>query len=94
MQNLDELAVVVTHFRAAVQTLSLFGDRKTVWLKDVNFIADTVTGRSEGAQSPRGRFLQALLEGVDPAGVAVLRDGLPGGPPPQRIQMAARARQI
>lgn len=75
-QNLDELEAVVGRFRAAVQTLSLFGDRKAVWLKDVNFLADTVTGRSEGAKTLVAD-LQALLETVDPAAVAVLITACP-----------------
>ena len=71
VQNLDELESVLNRFRAAVQTISLFGDRKAVWLKDVNFIADTVTGRSEGAKALVVEF-QAVLESLDPAAVAVL----------------------
>jgi len=76
VQNLDELQAVVGRFRAAVQTLSLFGDRKAVWLKNVNFIADTVTGRSEGAKALVAD-LQALLESVDPAAVSVLVTACP-----------------
>jgi len=76
VQNLDELQAVVGRFRAAVQTLSLFGDRKAVWLKDVNFIADSVTGRSEGAKTLVAD-LQALLESVDPAAVSVLVTACP-----------------
>src|SRR5437868_2423030 len=66
VQNLEELEIVIGRFRAAVQTLSLFGDRKSVWLKDVNFLADTVTGRSEGAKTLVADLL-ALLETVDPS---------------------------
>ena len=76
VQNLTELETVVTRFRASVQTLSLFGDRKVVWLKDVNFIADTVTGRSEGAKT-LVTDLQTLLESVDPVAVAVLITACP-----------------
>ncbi len=76
VQNLDELQAVVGRFRAAVQTLSLFGDRKAVWLKDVNFIADSVTGRSEGAKALVAD-LQSLLEAVDPAAVGVLVTACP-----------------
>ena len=45
VQNLGELEAVLNRFRSAVQTLSLFGDRKAVWLKDANFLSDTPTGR-------------------------------------------------
>jgi len=76
VQNLDELEVALKYFRAAVQTISLFGDRKVVWLKDVNFLADSVTGRSEGAKQ-QVEDLQALLETVDPVSVSVLITACP-----------------
>jgi len=76
VQNLGELEAVVARFRAAVQTLSLFGDRKAVWLKDANFLSDTPTGRSDGAKTLVAE-LQTLLEGTDPAGVAVLVTACP-----------------
>jgi len=38
---------VVNHLREAVQTISLFGGKRVVWLKDVTFLADTVTGKAE-----------------------------------------------
>ncbi|MGA2053613.1 MAG: DNA polymerase III subunit delta [Opitutales bacterium] len=76
VQNLGELEAAIARFRAAVQTLSLFGDRKAVWLKDANFLADTPTGRAEGAKTLVAE-LQALLETADPAGVAVLVTACP-----------------
>ena len=76
VQNLDELEIALKHFRAAVQTISLFGDRKAVWLKDANFLADTVTGRSEGAKSLVAD-MQTLLETVDPVAVSVLITACP-----------------
>ncbi len=76
VQNLDELEIVLKYFRAAVQTISLFGDRKAVWLKDVNFLGDTVTGRSDGAKTLVADLV-VLLEAVDPAAVAVLITACP-----------------
>ena len=37
--NVAEVEDAINRFTSAVQTLSLFGDRKVVWLKDVNFMA-------------------------------------------------------
>ncbi len=76
VQNLEELEIVLKHFRAAVQTISLFGDRKAVWLKDVNFLADSVTGRSEGAKKLVAD-MTALLETVDSSAVAILITACP-----------------
>jgi DNA polymerase-3 subunit delta len=76
VQNLGELESAVTRFRSAVQTLSLFGDRKAVWLKDANFLSDTPTGRSEGAKTLVAE-LQPLLEGIDPSALGVLVTACP-----------------
>lgn len=75
-QNLDEVAAAVNRFRSAVQTLSLFGDRKVVWLKAVSFLADSVTGRSEGAKEQVAQ-LQELLSQINPEAVGVLISASP-----------------
>ena len=46
--NVDEVETAVNRFRDAVQTVPMFGGKRVVWLKDMNFLADTVTGRAEG----------------------------------------------
>ena len=74
--NLDGVQRAIDAFKAAVRTLSMFGDRKVVWLKDVNFIADTVTGRSEGAKTLCAQ-LQAELASIDPTGVGVVISASP-----------------
>ena len=38
--NVDEVEAAVNRFREAVQTMPMFGGRRVVWLKDVNFLAD------------------------------------------------------
>ena len=35
--NLDEVSQIVDRFIEAIQTQSMFGDKKIVWLKAVNF---------------------------------------------------------
>ncbi|MBI4624701.1 MAG: DNA polymerase III subunit delta [Verrucomicrobia bacterium] len=45
--NVGEVEKAVNQFRDAIQTVAMFGGRRLVWLKDVNFLADTVTGRAE-----------------------------------------------
>lgn len=75
-QNVSEVEAVVNRFRSAVQTLSMFGDKKVVWLKNVSFLADSVTGRSEGAKKQTAD-LQELLQSLDPAAVDVLVTAFP-----------------
>ena len=74
--NVDEVADAVNRFRDAVQTVSMFGGRRAVWLKDVNFLAETVTGRAEGTLR-QVEDLQALLAAVNPAETAVLITAAP-----------------
>ena len=74
--NVGEVEAAVNRLREAVQTLSLFGGRRVVWLKDVNFLADTVTGRAEGTLR-QVEELQALLGGVNPDEVAVVVTAAP-----------------
>ncbi len=72
----DDVRAVVDLFRSAVQTLSLFGSDKVVWLRGVNFLSDTVVGRSEGTKACV-EDLQAILGGVDPASTKVLISASP-----------------
>jgi DNA polymerase-3 subunit delta len=74
--NMGEVAVAVNRLREAVQTISLFGGRRVVWLKDVTFLADSVTGRAEGTLR-LVEDLQALLATVNPDEVAVVVTAAP-----------------
>ncbi len=69
--RVDEVENVIVQFAQAVQTLPMFGGKKAVWLKDVCFLADSVTGRAEGTLKQVER-LKELLQAVDPAAVTVL----------------------
>ncbi len=75
-QNLEEMDTALNQFRSAVQTLSMFGDKKVIWFRDVNFLGDTVTGRSEGAKQRVAEW-QELLVGLDPEGVEVVVTAFP-----------------
>lgn len=74
--NVAEVEAALNRFREAVQTISLFGGRRVVWLKDVSFLADTVTGRAESTLR-QVEELQALLAGVNPDEVAVIVTAAP-----------------
>lgn len=74
--NFGEVSAAVNRFRDAVQTISMFGGRRLVWLKDVNFLGDTVTGRAEGTLK-LVEDLQELLAGLNPAEVAVIVTAAP-----------------
>ncbi len=74
--NVGEVEAAVNRFRESVQTVSMFGGRRLVWLKDVNFLADTVTGRAESTLAAVAD-LQAILAAVNPEEVAVLMTAAP-----------------
>jgi DNA polymerase-3 subunit delta len=74
--NVDDVATAVNRFRDAVQTIPMFGGRRVVWLKDVNFLADTVTGRAEGTLR-QVEALQELLAHVDADEVTVVVTAAP-----------------
>ena len=69
--NMGEVETALNRFRESVQTVSMFGGKRVVWLKDVNFLADTPTGRAEGTLK-LVEDLQQLLEGLNPAETSVL----------------------
>jgi DNA polymerase-3 subunit delta len=74
--NVGEVESAVNRFRESVQTVSMFGGRRAIWLKDVNFLADTVTGRAESTLR-LVEDLQQILAGVNPAETAVLITAAP-----------------
>jgi DNA polymerase-3 subunit delta len=74
--NVGEVEGAVNRFRDSVQTVSMFGGKRVVWLKDVNFLADTVTGRAESTLK-LVEDLQAILEAVNPDETAVLITAAP-----------------
>ena len=74
--NVDEVEAAVNRFRDAVQTVPMFGGKRVVWFKDVNFLADTVTGRAEGTLK-QVEALQELLEKVNAGEVAIVLTAAP-----------------
>lgn len=74
--NVDEVSTAVNRFRDAVQTAPMFGGQRAVWLKDVNFLADTVTGRAEGTLR-QVEALQEILAALDPAAGPVVVSAAP-----------------
>jgi DNA polymerase-3 subunit delta len=74
--NVGEVETAVQRFRESVQTVPMFGGKRAVWLRDVNFLADTVTGRAEGTLKAV-EDLQQILTALNPAETAVLVTAAP-----------------
>ena len=75
-ENSSEVAEAVRRLSEAVQTVSLFAEKKTVWFKDVNFLADSVTGRGRGTQD-QVEILKELLSAIDPDAVELIVTACP-----------------
>ena len=69
--NLDEVSQIIDRFIEAIQTQSMFGEKKIVWLKAVNFLANTQTGNAKGTLELL-EHLKSVLEGIDTEAVSVL----------------------
>lgn len=57
-QNVAKVESVIKQFIESAQMPSLFGGKKVIWLRAVNFLADTPTGRAEGTKI----HLESLVE--------------------------------
>jgi len=74
--NVAEVEAVINRFREAVQTFGLFGERKVIWLKDINFLADSQTGKAGGTLA-QVEELKRLLEWIDPEEIGLLVSASP-----------------
>ncbi len=74
--NVGEVESAVNRFREAVQTVSMFGGKRAIWLKDVNFLSDTVTGRAESTLK-LVEDLQEILSKLNPDETSVLITAAP-----------------
>src|ERR1700761_8936544 len=69
--NAEQALLRIRQAKEAIQTLPFFGREKLVWLKNVNFLADTVTGRSAAVLDAL-EDLKEFLDGGLPDGVRFL----------------------
>ena len=64
--NADQAAGRINETRQTLLTLPFFGGEKLVWLKNANFLADTVLGRSAAVADALERLQETLAEGLPP----------------------------
>ncbi|MFA5257225.1 MAG: DNA polymerase III subunit delta [Opitutales bacterium] len=69
--NVGEVEKAVSAFSASVMTMPMFGGRKCVWLRNVSFLGDNPTSRSEGAKAQVEKLIK-VLGAVNPADMGVL----------------------
>lgn len=73
--NSDSAFDICSSTVQALQTMPMFGGDKVVWLRNANFLGDTVTGRSQRTEAGVER-LRLALEGGLPDGVKFLLTAL------------------
>ena len=71
VDNAEQAIQRIHQATEAIQTLPFFGSEKLVWLKNVNFLADTVTSRATAVQAALDEFKDFLERGL-PHGVYFL----------------------
>ncbi len=74
--NADDVARAIDAARSSIETLSLFGDAKVIWLKDVNFLADNQVSKSEACLEKVAQ-LQESLARIDANSVTVIIGAYP-----------------
>jgi len=76
--NVDEVHTAIYRLRDSVQTVSMFGGggRRSIWFKDVNFLADSVTGRAD-ATLELLEDLKEILATINPQETALLITAAP-----------------
>jgi DNA polymerase III subunit delta len=63
-ENSDHAARLVNNAIVGMQTLSLFGGGKVVWLKNANFLDDSVSGKAEATLLALDSLLAVLTAGL------------------------------
>lgn len=69
--NVDQAQTRIHQTLEALLTRPFFGGEKLVWLKNANFLGDTVTGRAAGVQEALARLAETLESGL-PEGIRFL----------------------
>lgn len=70
-QNASEVEDAVGHFLNAVQTLSMFGDKKVVWFKNIRFLGSDRTSKSEAVQKVLEKLIDVVHQ-LNPDEVSVI----------------------
>ncbi|MDR0535588.1 MAG: hypothetical protein LBG65_04465 [Puniceicoccales bacterium] len=75
--NVEDAEAALESFTQSVRTVPMFGGKRYVWLRGLNWLADSVLGRSEGGQECARRLNEVLANHVDPAVTVVVISAIP-----------------
>ena len=74
--TVSDVEPIIRQLQESVQTISLFGEHKITWLKNINFLGDNVIGRSEKTRSQIGWLLE-VLSSADTTSNTILLSAFP-----------------
>ena len=74
--TVGDVEKAVANFRASAMTMPMFGGKKCVWLKNISFLGDNPTGRSEGSKAQVEKLLK-VLGSINPTEVGILVTACP-----------------
>lgn len=60
--RVDDATSIEARFVETVNTRSMFGGKRVLWLRNFNWVADTVQSRSEEVKASLARLLEAVTE--------------------------------
>ena len=69
--RVDDARTLETQFVDSVKTLSMFGSKRVIWLRNLNLVADSVQAKSEEVKESLAAMLKAATE-ADPAVLIVI----------------------
>jgi DNA polymerase III subunit delta len=71
ISRVDEAMVIEQQFIEAVRTISMFGGKKIVWLRNLNWLMDSPQGRSDEVKASLSRLLKAAAESGDQVSIII-----------------------
>ena len=71
----DDALTLELQFAESVKTLSMFGGKRVIWLRNLNLVTDSVAAKSEAAKESLANMLKVATE-ADPA-VAIIISATP-----------------
>ncbi len=71
MIRVEDAPTTERQFTESVQTLSMFGGTKVIWLRNWNWITDSKQGKSEDVKASAARILKAAAESAEQVSVII-----------------------
>jgi len=75
-QHASDVERISQSILEAIHTQGLFGDKKVIWVKGLNFLSDTVVGKAESSKKALQELIQAF-EHIDDQNIQLLITAFP-----------------